>query len=192
MTDGGQLQEDVRREVIAGQEIDVFPRCYVDHGRVAANIAGLFCDYLEGKEQQALYRMDLIVGENDIFMPDVLICDPEMIQYDGIHGAPPLVVEVLTPGSILYDRGYKMEVYRRCGVREYWLVEFLRASKTVEQYLLEDGQFRLHAVYCKHPPAVLAKMPEEKRASLVTRFRCSLYEDLEISVDDIFKGMLFG
>ncbi|MCI9433197.1 MAG: hypothetical protein K2P15_00395 [Oscillospiraceae bacterium] len=31
---------------------------------------------------------------------------------------------------------------------------------------------------------------EEERAEAVTHFRCSLYDDFDISLEDIFKGLL--
>lgn len=40
-----------------------------------------------------------------------------------IQGAPDLVVEILSPGTATYDRGYKQGLYSRHGVREYWLVD---------------------------------------------------------------------
>lgn len=33
-------------------------------------------------------------------------------------------------------------------------------------------------------------MSEEKRSSLVTHFKCSLYDDLDIYLDDIFDGLI--
>ena len=34
------------------------------------------------------------------------------------------------------------------------------------------------------------KMTEEERAAIVTRFKCSLFDDFEIALEDIFSGML--
>ena len=45
------------------------------------------------------------------------------LQNDGIHGAPDLVVEVLSQGTARFDRGHKKDVYEASGVKEYWIVD---------------------------------------------------------------------
>lgn len=191
MSEHAPFRDEVRKELIGGKEIDIVPRSFVDHGLIAMEIAILFNNHLDGKDREAVYRVDFNVSENDILIPDVVICDPALLRQDGLHGAPELVVEVLTPGSIRYDRGCKMELYQHYGVKEVWLVDFLGMSKTVEQYFLEDGRYRLHEVYVKHPDKILDRLSEEERAALPTRLQCSLYDDFEISVDEIFGTMLF-
>ena len=74
---------------------------------------------------------------------------------------------------------YKKDVYESCGVREYWIVS--PGEKTVEQYLLEKGEFTLHEVYTVFPDWMLEKMTAEERASVIIHFKCSLYDDLDIS-----------
>lgn len=41
-------------------------------------------------------------------------------------------------------------------------------------------------VYTVHPDTESAATTEQERAAVVTRFRCSLFNDLEISLEDIF------
>ena len=95
------------------------------------------------------------------------------------------MVEVISPGTARNDRGKKMKAYEGAGVREYWLVNV--AEKSVEQYFLEDSSFELHDIYTVYPDYMLEVMDEEERAAVVTKFRCSLYKDLEITLDDIFE-----
>ncbi len=78
-----------------------------------------------------------------------------------------------------------MKAYEGADVREYWLVNV--AEKSVEQYFLEDSSFELHDIYTVYPDYMLEVMDEEERAAVVTKFRCSLYKDLEITLDDIFE-----
>jgi Uma2 family endonuclease len=55
------------------------------------------------------------------------------------HGAPDLVIEVLSRGTEGKDRGKKFDLYQRYGVREYWLVNI--ESKLVEVFRLENQKF---------------------------------------------------
>ncbi len=114
----------------------------------------------------------------------MVICDRSKIKPNGVHGAPDLVVEVLSPGTAKNDRTYKKEVYAQCGVREYWIVSI--GDKSIEQYFPENGQFVLHEIYMLHPDWELASMSAEERAAVVTHFKCSLFDDLDISLEDVF------
>ena len=79
---------------------------------------------------------DVHLSENDCVIPDVMIvCNSDIIKDNAIYGAPDLIVEVLSPGTEKRDRGYKKDLYERCGVREYWIVD--PVSLTVEVYLLK-------------------------------------------------------
>lgn len=55
---------------------------------------------------------------------------------------------------------------------------------------MENGAFTLYDVYSVYPEALLGKMTEEERAAIPTQFKCSLYDDFEIVLEDVFSGML--
>lgn len=48
----------------------------------------------------------------------------------------------------------------------------------------------LHTVYASYPEDELKRMNEKERAAVETHFKCSLYDDFEIVLDDIFSGLL--
>ena len=118
----------------------------------------------------------------------MVVCDRNKIKHDGVHGAPDVVVEVLSSSTMRNDRTYKKDVYERSGVREYWIVN--PADKSVEVYRSNGTNFVLHDIYSLHPDWALAKMSEEERAAVETHFKCSLFDDFDISLDDIFSGLL--
>ncbi len=184
------LQNDVWEELIDGKVIAMSPRPTTDHYHVSFNIAYIFTTYLRGKRCTPFGDgVDLYLTETDRFIPDgMVVCDTEKIKRDGVHGAPDLVVEVLSPSTAKQDRGHKKQVYEQCGVSEYWIVD--PANKTLEQYLLQQGAFTLHEVYAIYPDYMLDKMTEEERAALPASFRCSLFEDLDIVLEDIFDRVL--
>ncbi len=80
--------------------------------------------------------------------PDVLyIAADREIGSQIFEGAPDLVVEVLSPGSLRLDQHIKFGAYERAKVREYWLADpktrsvivYTLPSDSVEYVLL--GQF---------------------------------------------------
>jgi Uma2 family endonuclease len=69
-------------------------------------------------------------------MPDAVGADPSPYYYDLV---PDWVCEVLSPSTEAIDRGKKMRIYRREGVRNVWLVNPI--TRTLEVYRLEDGRW---------------------------------------------------
>lgn len=185
---GGNLayQEERREELIGGKVVAMSPRPSFNHNRVSYNIATLFDNYLKGKKCTPIADgMDLYLDDDNQFVPDfMVVCDPDKIKPDGIHGAPDLVVEVLSPSTARNDKTYKKDVYARCGVREYWIVD--PTGKSLEVYRTDGTKFVLHDVYALYPDWQLSQMSEEERAAVDTHFKCSLFDDLNISLEDIF------
>lgn len=175
-----------REELIDGKPVMMSPRPAFNHNQVSSNIYYLFARYLRGRKCTPIADgMDLYLTEENQFVPDfMVVCDPDKIKPDGIHGAPDLVAEVLSPGTARNDRTRKKDAYARCGVREYWLVG--PDEKSVEVYRTDGTEFILHDIYALYPDWQLAQMSEEERAAVVTHFKCSLFDDLDISLDDIF------
>ena len=161
-----------------------------EHVYTAGSIYNIFKNYLKGKNCIPFSDGLLVhLTDDNKFVPDMMVvCDRSKIKSDGVHGAPDLVVEVLSPSTAKDDRTRKKEVYEACGVPEYWLVS--PTDKSIEVYLLESGKYILHDVYTVRPDWVLAQMTDEERSAVVTEFKCHLYDDLLIRLDDIF-GDLF-
>ena len=178
-------QEERREELIGGKAVMMSPAS-INHVFVAGNIYGIFRDYLRGKSCVPL--MDgakVYLTEEDHLVPDVMVvCDRSKIKKNYVEGAPDLAVEVLSPSTMRYDRGKKKDAYEAAGVPEYWLVDW--QHKSIEVYLLEDGHYRLDNVYILYPPEDLEDMEEKERAAVVTEFKCHLFDDLIIRLEDIF------
>lgn len=190
MSDNLAFQDETWEELINGQVVAMSPRPRYNHNHIASNIFVIFRNFLRGRKCTPIMDgTDLFLTDKDHFVPDVMVvCDRDKIKSDGVYGAPDLVVEVLSPSTVMNDRKHKKAVYERCGVREYWIVS--PEARSVEQHLLEDGKLVLNAVYAVEPDYMLAKMTEAERAALVTHFKCSLFDDLDIQLEDIFYGML--
>lgn len=182
-------QDTFREELINGEIVLMSPAA-TNHNFIADNIYHLFRTFLKGKKCTPIGDGEAVyLTPENYFIPDcMIVCDRSKIKHDGVHGAPDLVVEVLSPSTAKNDRRHKMEVYAESGVREYWIVD--PANKSVEQYLQENGRLALHAVYAIHPDYMLAHMSEAEKAAVVTEFQCSLFDDLTIRLEDIFEDII--
>lgn len=183
-------QDEIREELIGGKIVAMSPRPAYNHNRVAFRIAHLFENYLQGHTCTVIADgTDLYLSEEDRFIPDMMVvCDRNKIKENGVHGAPDLVVEVFSPSTAKRDRGVKLQTYQKHKVREYWIVT--PATRTIEQYLLEDGVLTLNKVYAIYPDYTLEQMTDEEKADALAPLKCSLYDDLEINLEDIFNGLL--
>jgi Uma2 family endonuclease len=70
--------------------------------------------------------IDVFIDDENAPQPDVLFIREEnkqIITSDGIFGVPDIVVEVLSPSSVVRDRITKMALYGQFGVSEYWIID---------------------------------------------------------------------
>jgi Uma2 family endonuclease len=92
--------------------------------------------------------LDVVLSDYDVAQPDLLFVSNAragIVTEANVQGAPDLVVEVLSPASTQYDRGYKRTLYGRSGAREYWIVD--PESRTVEVYVAGDEGLAHRATY---------------------------------------------
>lgn len=85
---------------------------------------------------------DVFLDEVNVFQPDIMFIsnnNKDIIGKDGLHGAPDLVIEILSPSTAKYDLNQKRVVYQRSGVKEYWIVD--PESKETQGYVLKDGRY---------------------------------------------------
>ncbi|GHV95116.1 hypothetical protein AGMMS50293_14360 [Spirochaetia bacterium] len=79
--------------------------------------------------------------ENDdtVVQPDItIICDEKKRGKEGCRGAPDFVAEILSPSNTASEMTRKFELYRKAGVREYWVLD--PESKLLQTHRFEGGQ----------------------------------------------------
>jgi len=190
--------ESDRIEIINGEAFMMAPPSRI-HQEIMMELSAQLHEYLRGKHCKvypAPFGVRLFEEDGDypedvdtMVEPDIsVVCDPGKVKFDGIHGAPDLVVEVLSPSTMRNDRMRKKEGYQACGVREYWLVD--PENRTIEQYLLQEGKLELNMVYVSCRDYELERMSKQEKAELETHFQCSLYSDFDIALEDVFSGLL--
>ena len=141
------LPENERMEILEGMPY-LLASPSMSHQNCALAFASAFRAALSGKPCQAFIApLDVFLDEADerkptVVQPDVfVVCDRKKLDDRGCHGAPDLIIEVLSPGTRQHDLVRKMNLYRRYGVREYWTVE--------AQFVLDDKGYRLAGAYEK-------------------------------------------
>ena len=120
------------------------------HQTILLNLAASLRSFVRGNELGKVWiaPFDVVFSDHDVFQPDILYVSRRraaVITDANIQGAPDLAVEVLSPSTEGYDRGYKRELYARHGVMEYWLVD--PDLETIEVLTPGDGGFIRHALY---------------------------------------------
>ena len=111
-------QEEFWEELINGRAVAMSPAA-TNHNRVASMIFHIFQGYLDGKSCEPFADNETVyLTKTDHFVPDcMVVCDKDKIKSDGVHGAPDLVVEVLSPSTARRDRGHKKMSMRPAAFR---------------------------------------------------------------------------
>ena len=81
--------------------------------------------------------LSVMLGEHSAPQPDLLFVatkNLKIIEQKCVTGAPDLVVEIISPGSVVRDRVQKKEIYEKAGVPEYWIVDPKYALVEVYQH----------------------------------------------------------
>jgi Uma2 family endonuclease len=88
------------------------------------------------------------LSPKDVFQPDIFVvmnAHLDRVQEKKVVGAPDLVVEVSSPGTVAFDRLTKYDTYEYEGVLEYWIVNLDR--RTVEIFVLKDDTYHSLGVF---------------------------------------------
>ena len=142
-----RLDDDERYEVING-ELLVTPAPGTAHQRVIAELNFQIAGFVRSRELGEVFfaPTDVVLSESDVVQPDILFISgnrADIVKPRAIHGAPDLVVEIVSPSSVSRDRHSKLPLYERSGVREYWIVD--PANRSIEVFILTENGYALHA-----------------------------------------------
>ncbi|MBI3972902.1 MAG: Uma2 family endonuclease [Chloroflexi bacterium] len=140
--------DDKRYEIING-ELYVSKQPHLAHQFTCGEVFAALRQWsTQTGTGRAYFAPGVIFADDDNVAPDVVWVSKERLPAitgpDGkFHAAPDLVVEVLSPGitNEQRDREFKLALYSRRGVREYWIVAGQR--RQVEIYRRENQALRL-------------------------------------------------
>lgn len=135
-------------EILDG-ELYSLPRPRPAHARVSLHLTGRMRAFYDPDEGEPggwviLPEPEVHLGRRpDVMVPDVagwtLARMPVLPTAAAITLSPDWVCEVLSPRTEALDRGKKRRIYRREGVRWYWLLN--AEVQTLEVYRLVDGRW---------------------------------------------------
>jgi Uma2 family endonuclease len=141
-----RFPEDGRRYEIYDGEVFVVPAPLARHQLVQHRIVDIVYRYAAEHGGFAVGSpIDIVFSDFDVLQPDVIYFSADranLVDIDRvIRHAPDLCVEVLSPSTAATDRGRKMQVFARSGVREYWIVD--PAAASIEIYELAGAGYDL-------------------------------------------------
>lgn len=150
-----QWDDNVRYELYYGVPVALASPSDT-HQNISGEIHYQLKNYLRGKKCKVYYApFDVRLFENKgerpedvdiVLQPDLMVvCDENKVDRQGVHGAPDLVIEILSPASARYDKLIKFNLYQRAGVQEYWIVD--PVARSVSVYILENGIYHTPIVY---------------------------------------------
>lgn len=98
----------------------------IRHQRIALNLVTRLKDFVrqnKGRCEPFAAPTDVKLDDFNIVQPDVFVtCKPENLTEQYLDGAPDFVAEIVSSNrSDDFDR--KLWLYRRSGVREYWIID---------------------------------------------------------------------
>ncbi|RLD61188.1 MAG: Uma2 family endonuclease [Bacteroidetes bacterium] len=174
--------DDKRRELIDGFIILMTPAPARKHQEISSKIHTVIGFYLLNRNSCKVYSAPFDVRlpkshadkSNDkihtVVQPDIcIVCDPLKLDERGCIGAPDLIVEILSPSTSKKDLNDKYKVYEQAGVKEYWIVS--PNDETINVFVLDKNEkYQLSGMYAGD-----------------MKIKVSIFDDLEINLEDIFK-----
>jgi Uma2 family endonuclease len=167
--------DGLRHELIDGEHY-VTPSPNMNHQRVSGRLHLVIGNYLRANPIGELFYapFDVVFSRFDVVEPDLLYLSnaraAQALTDKNVQGVPNLVVEILSKGTRRRDETLKLQLYERCGVDEYWLVDPERARIRVHR--LADGRFAAATEVC---------------AAAGDSLRTQLLPDCVVTLSEIFR-----
>ena len=119
--------DDQKAELING-DIIIMSRPFDEHEKLQGHlffiIMGFVTRFALGQVRGS--RTPVRIASDQTYEPDILFVSKareHIITRQEVTEAPDLVVEILSGGTVKYDRGDKLTNYAKAGAREVWLID---------------------------------------------------------------------
>ena len=141
-----RFPDDGKRYEILDGEIYMTPSPSTRHQYASKRLQRLLEGYFEETLGYQVFDapLDVILADDDVVQPDLLVvAERTQMSRRGIDGAPLVLVEILSPSRVEYDRLTKARRYAARGVVHYWIVD--PEARTLQCFRLIAGSYRLDA-----------------------------------------------
>lgn len=167
-----KIDDNNRYEIFNG-ELCLVPAPSTNHQSVSRNLEFLIWNFVKQRGLGKVFYapIDVVFDDDEVFQPDIVFIKSEnqsIIGENAIQGIPDLIVEIVSPSSTFYDTIEKKDIYRKYGVKEYWII--FPDEKVIEVLSLEKGEY---LEFCK-----------SKKEGIV---KSKILEGLEINSKDVFE-----
>ncbi|WP_240941633.1 Uma2 family endonuclease [Paenibacillus sp. HB172176] len=148
------LSWDGAWELINGKAYNMTPAPNSLHQFIVGELQFALRNYFQNKSGYIFTApFDVFFSESNqydkpdhVTQPDLsVVCAKDQISKNGCHGAPQMIVEVLSPSTALKDFNEKFNLYQKFGVQEYWIVD--PGNRTVHVYALQDGAYEVRELF---------------------------------------------
>lgn len=133
------LPDDIRVELIDGYFF-VMNSPTTHHQAAAGEIYRQIANFIienNGKCQVYIAPTDVQINMDNRTMvePDVfIVCNKDKQTKERIVGAPDFILEVLSKSTAKKDKIKKVELYKRAGVREYWMLDTEKRNLVIYRF----------------------------------------------------------
>lgn len=132
-----------RNEFIAGR-VYAMVGASLQHNTISLNIAATLRERLRGSPCRAFMEGARVVTDDASFYPDVFVACGQRLDTTE-SSAPEVIVEVLSPSTMTYDRGTKWFAYQGiASLRHYVMV--WQTEARAEVYTRDGSQWRYETV----------------------------------------------
>ncbi|MDQ1711606.1 MAG: hypothetical protein QOE45_1056 [Frankiaceae bacterium] len=133
------MPDDGRRHELIDGTLVVTPSPGLRHQDVVLELAVLLRSAAPAGCHVVLAPFDVVVGDDTVLQPDVLVARRSDLTDKNLPAAPLLAVEVLSPATRMFDRNMKRATFERAGTPAFWVVDPLVPSLTAWE--LRDGAY---------------------------------------------------
>ena len=168
--------DDFQYEIINGEMIRKSAPVPI-HQEVLKNLLYIIETYNRLQKIGKLFcaPIDVLLDDYNKLQPDLVFISEKkksIITNDGIIGVPDLVIEIISPTSVIRDRIEKKNVYERFAIPEFWLVD--PQYESIEIYTLKNNRYELFSA----------------ATALEGGLNQSLFEGLLMNFNDVFASAL--
>jgi Uma2 family endonuclease len=163
------LPDDGRRWELIDGSLIVSPSATTDHNTIAMWIANALWDSNPSSKFMVGLDQSATIDTHNEPRPDVIVASSEFLQQSPFPMASAqLVVEVISPTSVLRDTETKRALYARAGVPAYWIVVPDASEPTISlaELVLDDAKRRYRFVTHYTTDAFETKVPWPVRVDL--------------------------